>query len=126
MEKVVKINGKNVGLRANGLTPVYYRAITGRDAIADMKALEQAHKKVEALPKDADEDERLNAQFDYKALSALANMAYVMARTYDGGIAKTRDEWLEFMPPLVIYELAQPVLELWQFNNATTAKPKKK
>lgn len=126
MDKIVEIGGQAIGLRANGLTPIFYRSITGRDAIADMKALEQAHKKVDALPDAADEDERLNTQFDYKSLSALANMAYVMARAYNDKLPKTRDEWLEHMPPLVIYEFAQPVLELWQFNNATTAKSKKK
>ena len=50
MDKVIKIDGKDVGFRATALTPRFYRHLIGRDIIQDMSQLRKAYSKAAALP----------------------------------------------------------------------------
>ena len=57
MEKILKIGGKDVKMRASALIPKLYRYKFGRDMIQDMTALTKSYRKVKELPEDATEEE---------------------------------------------------------------------
>ena len=45
MEKVIKIDGRDVGFKATALTPRLYRHRMGRDIIQDLNKLKKAYNK---------------------------------------------------------------------------------
>jgi hypothetical protein len=127
MDKVLHISGQDVGFRATALTPRFYRHFFGRDIIADMTALNKAYKKaLGSMGEGASEEDKQEAQLSATDLELFENVAYIMARQYDQGISNTADEWLDNFDAFSIYEILPHILELWNINNATTAKPKKK
>lgn len=126
MDKVIKIDGKDVGFRATALTPRFYRHLIGRDIIQDMSQLRKAYSKAAALPETATEEDRQEAQMSATDLEIFENVAYIMARQYDTTIPGTPDEWLDTFAMFTIYEILPSILDLWAVNNQTTAKPKKK
>ena len=126
MEKMVKIDGKEVGFRATALTPRIYRHKIGRDMIQDLNKLQGAYNKATRLPAEATDEERKEAQLSALDLEIFENAAYVMAKQYDANLPNSPEEWLDEFETFSIYEILPAILELWQLNNATTAKPKKK
>lgn len=125
MQKVIIIDGKEVGFKATALTPRLYRHWLGRDMIRDMSALRKAYNKVNSLPKDATDEEKEEAQFSAMDLEIFENVAWVMARQYDTSIQLNADEWLDGFVMFSIYEIMPHILELWGKNQATTSTPKK-
>lgn len=126
MEKMVKIDGKEVGFRATALTPRIYRHKIGRDMIQDLNKLQRAYDKAMMLPDEATDDEIKAAQLSALDLEIFENAAYVMAKQYDANLPNSPEEWLDGFETFSIYEILPAILELWQLNTATTAKPKKK
>lgn len=126
MEKMVKIDGKEVGFRATALTPRIYRHKIGRDMIQDLNKLQSSYNKAMRLPDEATDDEIKEAQLSALDLEIFENAAYVMAKQYDANLPNSPEEWLDGFETFSIYEILPAILELWQLNNATTAKPKKK
>ncbi len=126
MDKVLNIAGKDVGLRATALTPRLYRHKIGRDIIQDMAKLQKAFAKAVQLPKDATEEERQEAQLSVMDLEIFENVAFIMARQYDQNIPDTVEAWLDQFETFSIYEIFPEILSLWNMNNKTTSKSKKK
>lgn len=126
MKKLINIAGKEVGFRASALTPRLYRAWIGRDMIVDMKHLSDSYKKIKDAQENGTDEEREAAAFSVVDLTIFENVAYVMAKHYDANIPDNPNDWLDEMPMFSIYEIMPQLLELWQMNTATTAKPKKK
>lgn len=126
MEKMVKIDGKEVGFRATALTPRIYRHKIGRDMIQDLNKLQGAYNKAMRLPDEVTDDEIKKAQLSALDLEIFENAAYVMAKQYDANLPNSPEEWLDGFETFSIYEILPAILELWQLNSATTAKPKKK
>ena len=126
MEKMVKIDGKEVGFRATALTPRIYRHKIGRDMIQDLNKLRAAYNKAKRLPAKATAEERKKAQLSALDLEIFENAAYVMAKQYDANLPNSPEAWLDGFKTFSIYEILPAILELWQLNSATTAKPKKK
>ena len=126
MEKMVKIDGKEVGFRATALTPRIYRHKIGRDMIQDLNKLQASYNKAMRLPDEATDEERKEAQLSALDLEIFENAAYVMAKQYDANLPNSPEEWLDGFETFSIYEIVPAILELWQLNSATTAKPKKK
>lgn len=126
MEKMVKIDGKEVGFRATALTPRIYRHKIGRDMIQDLNKLQASYNKATRLPAEATDEERKEAQLSALDLEIFENAAYVMAKQYDANLPNSPEEWLDEFETFSIYEILPAILELWQLNSATTAKPKKK
>lgn len=124
MDKVVKIDGKNVKFRATARTPRLYRALIGRDMIRDMNRLSKAYKKATADYET--EEEKLEAQLEATDLEIFENVAYIMARHANSDIIETADEWLDSFNMFSIYEVLPEILTLWALNNVTTSTPKKK
>lgn len=126
MDKIIKIDGKDVGFRATALTPRIYRHKIGRDIVQDLNKLQKSYKKTLNLPEGATEEEIQDAQLSVIDLEIFEDTAYIMARQYDANIPNSPEEWLDSFETFSIYEILPHILELWQINNATTAKPKKK
>ena len=125
MDKVLIISGKEVGLRATALTPRLYRHKIGRDIIQDMSQLQKAFAKAAQISKDATDEEREAAQLSVMDLEIFENVAFIMARQYDQNIPDTVEAWLDEFDTFSIYEIFPVIMELWNINNKTTAKPKK-
>ena len=125
MDKILTISGKEVGLRATALTPRLYRHKIGRDIIQDMSQLQKAFAKAAQISKDATDEEREAAQLSVMDLEIFENVAFIMARQYDQNIPDTVEAWLDEFDTFSIYEIFPVILELWNLNNRTTAKPKK-
>lgn len=125
MDKVLTISGKEVGLRATALTPRLYRHKIGRDIIQDMSQLQKAFAKAAQISKDATDEEWEAAQLSVMDLEIFENVAFIMARQYDQNIPDTVEAWLDEFDTFSIYEIFPVILNLWNLNNKTTAKPKK-
>lgn len=139
MEKIIVIDGKEVGFRATALTPRLYRHKIGRDIIRDLNQLKHSYEKAVAARnikhpgKEATEEQLAeynaamqDAQLSVMDLEIFENAAFVMARQYDPTIPNTPEEWLEGFAVFSIYEILPEILTLWQLNQQTTSTPKKK
>ena len=126
MEKVINIGVKDVKMRASALIPRMYRFKFGRDILRDMTSLKKAFKKRNELPKDATDEQKEEAALSEMDLTIFENVAYIMAKHADQTIPENPDEWLDGFEMFSIYEVFPEILEMWELNNATTSKPKKK
>lgn len=117
MDREVTIDGKQVKFRATARTPRLYRAIIGRDMIADMNKLMKAY----------DLKRKNEDNLDVIDLQIFEDVAYIMARHANPEIEeKTADEWLDTFDMFSIYEILPHILELWAVNTKQTSQPKKK
>lgn len=139
MEKIVEIDGKRVGFRANALTPRLYRIKNRRDIVQDLNQLRRSFQKAQravSIPvpgADATENEKQeyedamqDAQLSVLDLTIFEDVAFVMARQYDPEIPNTVEEWLEDFETFSVYKILPEILDLWAMNQETTAVPKKK
>lgn len=126
MDKIIRIDGKDIGFKATALTPRLYRHKIGRDIIQDLNKLRKAYNKAASLPETATAEEREDAQLSGMDLEIFENVSFIMARQYDANIPSTPEEWLDGFKTFSIYEILPGLLELWALNEMQTAKPKKK
>lgn len=126
MEKIIKVGGREVKMRASALVPRLYRFKFGRDMIADMNKLKRAYQKAADLPEDATEEEKQDAQLTVLDLTIFENTAFIMAKHADSNQPDNPDEWLDQYEMFSIYEVLPQILELWALSNVTTSKSKKK
>lgn len=107
MEKLVKIDGKEVRLVANGGTPRLYRAMFKRDVFNDM-------------------GHATNGEGEIENAEVFENIAFIMAK--QGGLeGYSIDEWLSSMEsPTAILEAVPEILALWYDTNETVVTDKKK
>ena len=124
-DKIITIDGREVGFGATALTPRLYRHKIGRDIIQDLNSLRKAYAKAAALPADATEEEKKEAQLSVLDLEIFENAAWVMARQYDANVPGSPEEWLDGFATFSIYEILPGIRELWALNERTTATPKK-
>ena len=114
-------------MKASALIPRLYRFRFGRDMISDMITLQKAYKKAENLPKNATEEEILDAQFSALDLTIFENVAYIMIKHAGEQVPDTPDEWLDSIDGVFpIYDIMPVIMELWGDNQKTTSIPKKK
>ena len=126
MEKIIKVGGREVKMRASALVPRLYRFKFGRDMIADMNKLKRAYQKAADLPEDATEEEKQDAQLTVLDLTIFENTAFIMAKHADATQPDNPDDWLDQYEMFSIYEVLPQILELWALSNVTTSKSKKK
>lgn len=126
MERIIKISGKDVKMRASALIPRLYRFRFGRDIIRDMTSLQKAYKKKQELPADATEEEKIEAEFSVLDLMVFENVAYIMAKHADPAVPDDPNDWLDDFDMFSIYEILPEILDMWNLSNAQTSKPKKK
>ncbi len=125
MEKIIKIDGREVGFKASALTPRLYRHRIGRDMIQDLTRLRKAFEKAGKLTENASEEEQREAQLSNLDLEIFENAAFVMAKQFDNTIPQTPEEWLDGFATFSIYQILPTILELWDLNNMTTSTAKK-
>lgn len=111
MEKIININGKEVGFKATASTTKRYRDKFNRDLFKDISAL---------VPKM--NDQSLSAD----DLECFMNIAYIMAWQFDNTIAVDPDDWLDQFEMFDIYFVLPQIIELWGLNTEQIEKPKKK
>lgn len=112
MEKVLNINGKEVGFKATASTTKRYRQKFNRDLFRDIQLL---------IPK-VNEGTELNVA----DLECFMNIAYIMAWQYDNTIPSDPDEWLDQFEMFDIYFILPELIELWGLNMVEIEEPKKK
>ena len=117
MEKIIEIDGKQVGFKTNGLVPVFYKAQFKRDLIKDLLSMGGNNKKTE----DQDQLEWLRDNVDFMVFF---DIAWVFARAYDKSIPP-QDEWLESFDTFPIMDVFEPLQELLEATISTKKKPKK-
>lgn len=121
MDKIIRIDDKEVKFRATARTPRLYRALIGRDMIIDMNKLSKSLKRVKESDENGEE-----ASFSSEDLQIFEDTAYIMARHANPDIPqKTPDEWLDTFNMFSIYEVLPDLLILWGENNKTTSIQKK-
>lgn len=122
MDKVIRIDDRDVEFRATARTPRLYRGLIGRDMIADMNKLSKSFTRVKKAEENGEE-----ATFTSQDLQIFEDTAYVMARHATPDMPeKTADEWLDTFNMFSIYEVLPELLILWGENQRTTSTPKKK
>ena len=108
MEKLVKIDGRELNLAVNGGTPRLYRSLFRKDIFQGM-------------------NNAVNENGEIKDSEIFENLAFVMA--IQGGsipMATKIDDWLNAMSnPMAIMEAAPDVLDLWLATNETISTAKK-
>ena len=117
MEKIIRIDGRDVPFRATAAVPRLYRIKFGRDIMQDMKAIQDALEKAQ----------NGEQPIPVKMLEVFENVAYLMARHADPDMKEhSVEEWLDTFGTFSIYEVFPQLLELWQVNNLSIAESKKK
>ena len=120
MEKKVKIEGKEIGLKATAGTVCTYRDIFGRDLLIDMSTFEK---------------ELLESKMLSTETAAIAEKAiWTMAREYYEAHKEDKDnpenvpqlkEWLENFSPFFIYNACVHALNMWIESTKTLNTTKK-
>ena len=112
MDKVLNINGKDVGFRVTASTPMRYRHRFGRDIFDDLQKIRKEFIK--------------NEGFSLGSLEAFECLAYTMAKQYDADIPETPEDWLDEFEFFGIVDIYPDLFELWVQNEQMTSTPKKK
>lgn len=115
MEKIISINGREVGFKATALTPRLYRFKLNRDMIQDLNKLSKSFEK----------NKKEGISLTIEDLEIFENAAFIMAKQYDDSIPDTSDEWLDTFSMFSIWEILPQILELWGLNQVTTSTAKK-
>lgn len=126
MDRIIRIDGKDVKFRATARTPRLYRGLVGRDMIQDMEKLKTAFNKAAKVSDDASDEEKRDAQLSMIDLEIFENIAFVMAKHANPDITASADEWLDQFQMFSVYQILPELLKLWAINTATTSTPKKK
>ena len=133
MAKTIEICGREMKMRASALLPRLYRGYFGRDMICDMRKLQKAYT---AAAKSVEEDgktdeeidaEKKDAQLSVTDLTIFENVAWLMLKHGGEKVFDNPDDWLDSIDGVFsIYGILPQMFELWNINNTTTSKPKKK
>lgn len=122
MDKIIRIDDKDVKFRATARTPRLYRQIVGSDMLIDMNKLSKKYNAVNEAKKNGED-----VQYSSKDLEVFENVAFVMAKHASPEMEEaTADEWLDSFNMFSIYEILPDLLKLWGENQRTTSIPKKK
>lgn len=126
MIKTAVIDGKEYRMRASALTPRLYRAFFKRDMIRDLQNLVHVYNDMLALPEDASEEQKTEANFkvlDY--LEVFENVAWLFCKEGGEPVGNSPDEWLDTIDGMFsIYEALPVIMDLWLDNQVTTSSPK--
>lgn len=123
MEKTIKIDGREVRLRASAAIPRLYRIKFRRDIIQDMGTIESAIRKSESDAAKAGTD---GSTIPLEALDLFENVAYLMAKHADPTVPSSVEEWLDGFETFSIYTVFPVIEELWDHNLQQLSKTAKK
>lgn len=114
--RTIEIDGRPVPFKASAAIPRIYRLKFGRDIFADIDRL------MAAMDKQSPE----GSDLDLITLGIFEDVAYTMAKYADPEVPETPEEWLDGFNMFSIYFILPQIIELWQLNNKTEVKSKKK
>lgn len=112
MEKIIRIDDKDVKFKATASTIRRYRERFGRDLLMDFQKLQV----------DADK----GASLSVDTLQIFENMAYIMAKQADPEVPDDPDEWLDAFDMFSIYVVLPQIVELWELSSLPISTSKKK
>ena len=116
MEKIIEIDGKKIGFKTNGATPLRYKAQFGKDyfkEILKLMPLEKMMRKKKSEIEVSDLD-ALDFEMFY-------NISWIMAKTYDPTIPEPM-EWLEQFDEYPMAEIIPELQELMASSFQTSKK----
>ena len=117
MEKIISINGQEVGFKATARTPSRYRKKFNRDLLKEFRNLNAKYEQAKNDP---------DVELSGEDLEIFERMAYIMAWQYDNTIPNSPDEWLDQFEMFDIYEVLDQIVGLMVTNETELEKPKKK
>jgi len=110
MEKVIKIDNKEVKFKATAGTPRRYLSKYHRDMLRDLQDLSETNK------------DGYNAE----ALETFSRIAYIMAKQADpDNVPDDEDEWLDEFEMFSIYQVLPEIFAMWNVQTETQVKAKK-
>lgn len=102
IEKTIKIDGKDVKMRASAAVPRIYRLKFQRDIYKDMVQLQNSFS---------------GDSVGTDSLEIFENVAYIFAKHADPeNVPDSPDEWLEEFNMFSIYEVLPQLVDLWGLN----------
>lgn len=110
MERIIELEGKEIGLKCTAGTVRAYRIEYGRDLIQDMTAIEQ-----QLL-----EDQMLTQE----NTGIAENVLYMFAKQYDSNIPSL-PEWLDGFSPYFVFSAIGAAIVMWRENLMTLSSAKK-
>ena len=117
MEKIIRIDGRDIPFRATAAIPRLYLIKFGRDIMQDMKDIQQAVEKAE----------NGEEPIPVKLLEFFEYVAYLMARHANPQMPEhSGEEWVDRFNTFSMIEGVPERLEEWKANNGTLAESKKK
>lgn len=110
MEKLVKLEDKEIGFKCSAGTVRSYRMNFGRDLIIDIANIE----------KELFENKLLGTE----SAQCAEEIAYTMAKEYDPDLEPI-EEWLDQFSPYFIYTVVSEIIYMWAENIKTLNSTKK-
>lgn len=104
MEKIIKIDGKEVRFKATAATPLRYKAEFGKDFFNELLRLENLSKAFSNKKKNTETLQGIDFEVFY-------NMAWMFAKTADSNI-KPVLEWLDEFESFPFKEILPQIMEL--------------
>lgn len=117
MEKIIKIDGRDVKFKATGGTMYRYKSQFGREYIADVIELENCRLKVP----DGKGGTKTSYDMTKFSLETMYNLAWVLAKTADDTIPPPQ-EWLDSFDEFPIVDIWKELGELLDRNSAIDRK----
>lgn len=135
MEKTIIIDGKECKFRSSAAIPRMYRMKFGRDIFVDMNRLKKQMDIQEKMKKETEEEckkkgipfnaEEFESGLPLDSLEVFENISYLFHKHGDPSQPNDIEEWLEQFETFDIYDILPETLDLWNFDNKQTSKPKK-
>ena len=136
MEKTIIIDGKECKFKSSAAIPRMYRMKFGRDIFVDMNRLKKQMDIQEKIKKETKEEcekkgepfneDEFESGLPLDSLEVFENISYLFHKHGDPSQPGDIDEWLEQFETFDIYDILPETLDLWNFDNKQTSKPKKK
>lgn len=135
MKKTIIIDGKECKFKSSAAIPRMYRMKFGRDIFVDMNRLKKQMDIQEKIKKETKEErekkgepfneDEFESGLPLDSLEVFENISYLFHKHGDPSQPDDIDEWLEQFETFDIYDILPETLDLWNFDNKQTSKPKK-
>ena len=135
MKKTIIIDGKECKFKSSAAIPRMYRMKFGRDIFVDMNKLKRQMDIQEKMKKETEEEckrkgipfnpDEFESGLPLDSLEVFENISYLFHKHGDPSQPDDNEEWLEQFETFDIYEILPETLDLWNFDNRQTSKPKK-
>lgn len=136
MRKMIEINGISCKFKSSAAIPRMYRLKFQRDIFVDMnrlkKQVDAQNRLKEDMKRQAEDtkepfdEEAFESSLPIDSLEMFENIAFLMHKHGDPKQPGDIDEWLEQFETFDIYQVLPQILEMWNLENKSSSKAKKK